>query len=386
MNKILFITTRYPFPITGGDKLRAFDILKFLSKKNQIDLVCLGNENQKKDKNLVFCKNTKVFYLPLLSKITNTIISFLKLEPLQNGYYLSSEMKNYINNIENKYDTIVCHLLRSSQYMPEKFKGKKVLEVTDLLSSNYRQTINQLSILNPLKYLYFVEKILVRRYEKNIFKKFKNIVFVSNKDSTKAKKSISHKNKIFTIGNAKNFDKRLYKYKKNNNKIIFIGNIKYLPNKLACKDFARNVLKKINFKYPKIEFHIIGDISLIDKLILKSYQNVIIHGKIKNLENVIKNSICGVCNVKVSTGFQNKVLSYMGFGIPSIMSTNAHINTKFKQNSEVLVFKNNEEFINKIFLLKENKSKANKLSINSITAVKKKYNMNKILSKYNKII
>ena len=47
MNKILFITTRYPFPITGGDKLRAFDILKFLSKKNQIDLVCLGNENQK---------------------------------------------------------------------------------------------------------------------------------------------------------------------------------------------------------------------------------------------------------------------------------------------------------------------------------------------------
>ena len=386
MNKILFITTRYPFPITGGDKLRAFDILKFLSKKNQIDLVCLGNENQKKDKNLLFCKNTKVFYLPLLSKITNTIISFLKLEPLQNGYYLSSEMKNYISNIENKYDTIVCHLLRSSQYMPEKFKGKKVLEVTDLLSSNYRQTINQLSILNPLKYLYFVEKILVRRYEKNIFKKFKNIVFVSNKDSTKAKKSISHKNKIFTIGNAKNFDKRLYKYKKNNNKIIFIGNIKYLPNKLACKDFARNVLKKINFKYPKIEFHIIGDISLIDKLILKSYQNVIIHGKIKNLENVIKNSICGVCNVKISTGFQNKVLSYMGFGIPSIMSTNAHINTKFKQNSEVLVFKNNEEFINKIFLLKENKSKANKLSINSITAVKKKYNMNKILSKYNKII
>ena len=386
MNKILFITTRYPFPITGGDKLRAFDILKFLSKKNQIDLVCLGNENQKKDKNLVFCKNTKVFYLPLLSKITNTIISFLKLEPLQNGYYLSSEMKNYISNIENKYDTIVCHLLRSSQYMPEKFKGKKVLEVTDLLSSNYRQTINQLSILNPLKYLYFVEKILVRRYEKNIFKKFKNIVFVSNKDSTKAKKSISHKNKIFTIGNAKNFDKRLYKYKKNNNKIIFIGNIKYLPNKLACKDFAKNILKKINFKYPKIEFHIIGDISLIDKLILKSYQNVIIHGKIKNLENVIKNSICGVCNVKISTGFQNKVLSYMGFGIPSIMSTNAHINTKFKQNSEVLVFKNNEEFINKIFLLKENKSKANKLSINSITAVKKKYNMNKILSKYNKII
>ena len=222
MNKILFITTRYPFPITGGDKLRAFDILKFLSRKNQIDLVCLGDKNQKKNKNLAFCKNIKVFYLPFLSKIINTIISFLKLEPLQNGYYSSYEMKHYINSIQNKYDTIVCHLLRSSQYMPERFKGKKVLEMTDLLSSNYRQTINQLSIFNPLKYLYFIEKILVHKYEKYIFKKFKNIVFVSNKDSAKAKKMLSNKNKKFTVGNAKTFGKRLFKYKKITTKLFLL--------------------------------------------------------------------------------------------------------------------------------------------------------------------
>ena len=43
MSKILFISTRYPFPIFGGDKLRSFGILKFLSKKNQVDVY----ENQK---------------------------------------------------------------------------------------------------------------------------------------------------------------------------------------------------------------------------------------------------------------------------------------------------------------------------------------------------
>ena len=52
-------------------------------------------------------------------------------------------------------------------------------------------------------------------------------------------------------------------------KIIFVGNIKYLPNKLACIDFTKNVLEKINLKYPEIEFHIIGDIGIIDKLLLK---------------------------------------------------------------------------------------------------------------------
>ena len=93
MSKILFVSTRYPFPIFGGDKLRSFDILKFLSRKNQVDLVCLGKENEIQKK-LAFCKDTKVFHLSFLSRIFNTIFSFLKLEPLQNGFCLSNEMKN----------------------------------------------------------------------------------------------------------------------------------------------------------------------------------------------------------------------------------------------------------------------------------------------------
>ena len=56
MKKILFITTRFPFPVLGGDKLRSFDILEFLSKKNQVDLVCLGEKNKIPKKNLTFAK------------------------------------------------------------------------------------------------------------------------------------------------------------------------------------------------------------------------------------------------------------------------------------------------------------------------------------------
>ena len=384
MSKILFISTRYPFPIFGGDKLRSFGILKFLSRKNQVDLVCLGKRNEMQ-KNLAFCRNIKIFHLGFLPRIINTIFSFLKLEPLQNGFCLSNEMKNYIDNVEDKYDTIICHLLRSSQYLPNKFKGKKILEMTDLPSLNYQQLINQLSILNPLKYIYAIEKFLVYRYEEKISGKFHNIVFVSNKDAQEAKKKISQK-KISVIGSADNFVSKLFKYKKNNNKIIFIGNINYIPNKLACYYFAKNILKKINLKYPKIKFHVIGNIGYLNKMLLGKYKNVVIHGKVNNLKNVIKNSICGLCNIKVSTGFQNKTLTYMSYGIPTILSMNAFVNTKFKKNREVLVFRNDEELIKNIYYLKNNKAKANQLSINSQKIIKKKYNRNKVLSKYNKII
>jgi len=384
MRKILLISTRYPFPIFGGDKLRLFSILKFLSKKNQVDLICLGKRDEI-PKKIAFCRNAKVFHLGFLPRIINTIFSFLKLEPLQNGFCLSNEMKNYIDNVEDKYDTIICHLLRSSQYLPNKFKGKKILEMTDLPSLNYQQLINQLSIFSPLKYIYAIEKLLVYKYEEKISYKFNNIVFVSNKDALEAKKKISPK-KISVIGSADNFVSKLFKYKKNNNKIIFIGNINYIPNKLACYYFAKNILKKINLKYPKIKFHVIGDIGYLDKLFLLKYRNVVIHGKVNNLRNVIKNSICGLCNVKISTGFQYKTLTYMSYGIPSILSVNAFVNTKFKKNREVLVFRNDEELIKNIYYLKSNKTKANQLSINSQKIIKKKYNGDKVLLKYNKII
>tara|TARA_Y100000590_G_scaffold464470_1_gene634003 strand:+ start:2941 stop:4101 length:1161 start_codon:yes stop_codon:yes gene_type:complete len=386
MKKILFISTRFPYPIFGGDKLRAFDILEFLSKKNQVDLVCLGEKDKDLKKNLKFCKNIKVFHTNLFSRIANSIFSFLKLEPLQNGYYLSNDMKNYINNVENKYDTIICHLLRSAQYLPTQFEGKKILEITDLQSLAYEQLINQLSFFNPLKYIYFIESLLVNIYEKKIFFNFHNIVFVSKKDATEAKSKISKAKKLYVVGNAKKFASRLFKYKKSNNKIIFIGNIKFIPNLLACVDFAKNGLKKINSKYPKIKFHIIGDIRYLDKLFLSKYKNVIVHGKVKNLKNVIKNSICGLCNVKVSTGFQNKTLSYMSYGIPAILSINSFSNTNFKKNKEVLVFRNDHELVKNIFSLIKNKKVANQLSINSQKIVKKNYNKNKILSKYNEII
>ena len=384
MSKILFISTRYPFPIFGGDKLRSFGILKFLSRKNQVDLVCLGKRNEMQ-KNLAFCRNIKIFHLGFLPRIINTIFSFLKLEPLQNGFCLSNEMKNYIDNVEGKYNTIICHLLRSSQYLPNKFKGKKILDMTDLLSLNYQQLINQLSIFNPLKYIYAIEKFLVYRYEEKISYKFNNIVFISNKDALEGRKKISPK-KISVIGSAGNFVSKLFKYKKSNNKIIFIGNINYIPNKLACYYFAKNILKKINLKYPKIKFHVIGNIGYLDKIFLGKYKNVVIHGKINNLRNVVKNSICGLCNVKISTGFQYKTLTYMSYGIPVILSANAFVNTKFKKNKEVLVFGNDEELIKNIYYLKNNKTKANQLSKNSQKIIKKKYNGNKVLLKYNKII
>ena len=121
MKKILFISTRYPLPVLGGDKIRAIGILKFLSKKNKVDLVCLTNKNLTKVIHPTICNTTKIFKISLISRLIYTILSLLKGEPLQVGFYYSKELKKYLEEVESNYNTIIFHTLRSCQYLPKNF-------------------------------------------------------------------------------------------------------------------------------------------------------------------------------------------------------------------------------------------------------------------------
>lgn len=387
MKKILFVSTRYPIPVFGGDKNRTVGILKFLSRKNRVDFVSLIKKNQIKTGDLNFCNNVKVFKISnIFTRSIKAIISTLSGKPLQIGFYHSKELKEYIAKVEKNYNTIVFHQLRGSQYLSESFKGKKILEMTDLQSLNYQQVFDRIYPLNPLRYIYALEKYLIQKYEKKVAKLFDKIVFISKKDSKKAGQILGYRKKIIYVNNGCNLNKNLFKFRKFNNKILFLGNIKYLPNKYACYHFVKKILVKLNELYPKFEFHIVGEINYFDKFKLKRYKNVVVHGPIKKLDYIFKNMSCAICNINIATGSQLKILTYMSYGIPTISSSISFKDTNLKKNKEIMVYKNDDEFIKNIKKVVQNKKLAKNLSIYSHRVIKNKYKWHKIFLKYNKII
>ena len=85
------------------------------------------------------------------------MLSFFPINPLQLGFFYSENAHKFIENQHHNYDVIIFHLLRSAKHIPSNFIGKKILEMTDVYSDNYKQTFDQISFLNPLSYLYFLE-------------------------------------------------------------------------------------------------------------------------------------------------------------------------------------------------------------------------------------
>ena len=172
MKKILFISTRNPYSNRyTGDIIGSKKIINMLKKNNVIDVVSLGDRKDFSQKNIFIFK--KPFFF---NKFLHALKSLILLQPIQLGFFYSNEMKIFINDNAVNYDIIFFYHIRSSQYLPKNYFGKKIIEMGDLYSNNYHQTFKNLNIFNPLKYIYFFESLLVKQLEKKIFRNFDKII------------------------------------------------------------------------------------------------------------------------------------------------------------------------------------------------------------------
>jgi hypothetical protein len=382
MKKILFISTRNPFSRRySGDVIRAKKFIYFLSKNNYVKVISSDVQDSKK-------KESKLSYEGFsspnfISKVFYIFCSLLKLNPLQLGYFYSPKIDEYVKNNYQNYDLIFLQSFRTAQYLPKNFKKKSILDMADLVSKNYKQTSKRLFFFNPIRIIYFIESLLLKRYEKICFNNFQKILLHSKKEINTLDKE--YKKKITQYSFGVDHIKKKYKFNKKNYKIIFIGNIKYAPNRNACFEFANKILPLICKIYPNVEFHIIGEISKIDKFFLKQKRNVKILDKVNNLEPYLDKVICGLANLKISSGIQTKLLTYMSYGIPSVCSQQVAENFDAIKESKISFYKNNEEMIKIILKLKKNKNFSLSSSKRALKTIKK-FKWDKILSVLNKVV
>ena len=367
MKKILFISVRDPFSERySGDVIRSKKFVQYLLKKNHVEVICLGSSNNVTTSKRLTVRSFKKDNL--LQSVINIFTSLFKFRPLHFSFFHSAEIKEFINDNYQNFDVIFCQSIRSFQFLSDKIYKKIILDMGDLYSKNYYQTFKELLFFNPLKIIYFIESIFVKKFE-NYCLKTADTTFLFSKREIGFLKNIE-KNKIIQINFGIDKIKNLYKYNKNNYKIIFIGNIKYTPNRQACLNFIKQIFPKLKSKFSNIEFHVFGEIRDIDKNFFMRAEGVKFYGKIKNLEPYLSKVICGLANLNISTGIQTKLLTYMSYGIPSISSKQVIENFDKISSNKMIYYKSNSDLVNLIIKLKENKSFSYQSSKRSLKAIK----------------
>lgn len=371
--KIFVLLSRFPYPLEKGDKLRAYNQIKFLSKNNEIHL-CTLNDTRLDEKSKAalkpFCKSIEVINLCKFASLLNIIFSFFNGNPLQVGYFYSSKAKRKIKKlIRNiKPDHIYCQLLRVAEYVKEQ-NIPKTLDYQDVFSKG----VERRSLTSPwyFKPILKIEYKRLLKYENRIFNYFDNKTIISKPD----RELIPHpeKDKIEIVINGvdtgffkpMNFEKEY--------EVVFTGNMGYPPNVNAAVFLGKKILPLVHKQKPEVRLTIAGATPHPDILALKS-DKIKVTGWVEDIRECYAKANIFIAPMLIGTGLQNKLLEAMSMKIPCITSDLANKALEAKNGEEILVGSSPEQFAGHILDLLNDKQMADKIAENGYNFVHRNYN------------
>ena len=371
---IIYLTSRFPYPINKGDKLRSYYQIKELSKSHEIHLISLS-EKSISEKNILalnkYCKSITFYKMIFFKRIFNLFKTLFNNRPFQVNYFYHYSIQKKINDkiAEINPDYIFCQLVRTAMYVKNNHTNAKVLDYMDSLSKGMERRIKISNIfMKPFVKLEFQR---LKKFENLAFEFFNKHIIISDND----RKEIAHNKKdtIEIIGNGidTNYFQKIdteIKYD-----IVFVGNLSYLPNIEAANFIAKEVLPKLLEKLPRIKVLIAGS-NPSNKVIKLANKNIEVQGWVEDIRKTYSSGKIFFAPMTIGSGLQNKLLEAMSSSIPCITSELSNKSLKAVEKKNILIGRSVNEYVNHIISLLDDEKIRKKIGESGRKYVVENYN------------
>jgi sugar transferase (PEP-CTERM/EpsH1 system associated) len=345
---ILFIVSRFPYPLEKGDKLRAFYQLKELSKEYNVTLICTTDIPVSTEHEQIvnqFCTKIHIFQLTKLGLLFQLFRTILGTKPLQVHYFYRKSIHRKIKAIiaESKPAHIYCQLIRVSEYVKNEHLVPKTLDYMDALSKGMERRIQTESWYK--KWFYRLESKRLKHYERRIFDYFEHKTIISKQDRNLIYHPDNQDIVVVPNGIDESFFETLSIEKDYD--LLFTGNFSYAPNIEAAIYLAEEILPRLHKKGIPCKLLLSGASPSKRVLELQS-QHITVTGWVDDIRTSYQRSRIFVAPLFIGTGLQNKLLEAMASGLPCIttpLSNNALGGT---DGENILLAEDIDTFVEKI--------------------------------------
>ncbi len=341
--KLLIITSRVPWPLDKGDKLRIYHQIRYLSKSFDVELIALSSDkNTEKDaysELIKYCHKIHFISLSKTSIALGVLKSFFNGLPLQLGYFYNKSIDNEIESIilKSKPDFIYGQLVRVAEYMKNS-SLPKVLDLQDALSAGLKRRSEKSKGL--FKLILKMEYKRMLAYEKNRLLDFTALSIITQADKDLLPEEIMNKTEIVPNGVDFNF------FKEQNIpdefEIVFTGNMAYPPNVLAASFLVKSIMPIVWESIPKARVLLAGASPHASVLDLAN-SRVEVSGWIDDIRDAYAKASVFVAPMQIGTGLQNKLLEAMAMKLPCVTSELANKALKAENNKQILIASDNDE-------------------------------------------
>lgn len=386
--KILVLTSRFPFPLEKGDKLRIYHQMRELARAgHEVVLIALA-ETPVSDAFLQalkpFCSRVYALKLTKIAVLGNILRNILRGPrlPFQVAYFFNSNINRHIQSIisDEKPDHIYCHLVRMSEYVKDE-NLPKTLDFMDAFGAGTERR----AAISPLflRPLWRFEAKLMHDYEKNIAPHFSNLTIISEQDRERL--PISAK-AVSVVGNGVDIDFfNLINYKKKlelinpelikNKKLIknesivindkqllkddelflkddelinpnlvlnkqydicFVGNLGYYSNVEAVRFLITHIVPLLKKEKPDIKILLAGARPTAEIQEFAN-ENITVIGWLDDIRAAYADSRILVAPLMHGIGQQNKILEAMAMGVPVVSTSRVNNAIGATPETEILV-------------------------------------------------
>ncbi len=363
--KILVLTSRFPYPLEKGDKLRIYYQIRELHRAgHKISLVSLTEESIKDadyQEVKAFCETIHTFPISRFSIFSHTAMNILRgiKRPFQVAYFYDRTVHKAINHLleTEKPDHIHCHLARMSPYIQD-VNLPKTLDFMDAFGAGTSRRAEISSFL--LRPFWLFEARLMHNYEALIAAKFDFSTIISEQDKQRLPlNEASSDVHVIPNGvdtdffNVHNFEKDHRKTIEKKYDICFVGNLGYYSNVEAMRFLVKKILPLVIEKKGDIKVLLAGARPTAE---IQRFANehITVVGWLDDIREAYAQSRILVAPLMHGIGQQNKILEAMSMNVPVITTSRVNKAIGSTAEKEILLADTEGDFAEQILRLLQN--------------------------------
>ena len=348
MPGLLFLSQRIPYPPNKGEKIRAYQILKYLTQHFTVHLGCLVDDplDEPYEATLAeMCASSHFAHLDRRRARWQCLSGLLTGEPLSVTFYRDAGLQHWVRDLvaREKPEVIFVYSSNMAPYILDLRAGvpRVVVDLVDVDSEKWRAYAETGQGL--MRFVHRREWHKTAALEARIARECDWCSFVSDDEAALfAQGNPGVEGKIRGISNGVDhlyFDPSLPfapLFATDRANFVFTGTMDYPPNIEAVRWFAQEILPAIQVRLPRAQFHIVGASPAPEVTALAELPGVFVTGRVADVRPYLAHATAAVAPMRIGRGIQNKVLEAMAMARPVIVTTDALVGINAIPGTEVL--------------------------------------------------
>ncbi len=393
--RILWLKTELLHPVDKGGKIRSYHLLKQLKTNHQITYLTLDDGAAPPDavaSASEYCdeliriphatreKFSAGFYAELAANMASSL-------PYAIRKYKSMQMTRAIEEVENRFDVVICDFLAPAVNLPAKLQTPVVLFQHNVEAEIWRRHYEVQSNAVKKRYLYWQWRKM-QKFERVACRRMDRVVAVSEADSQMMERDYDLE-KVYDIptGVDVDFFRPGTAASARPNSLVFTGSMDWLPNEDAINYFTQQILPLIKNAVPDVSITVVGrNPSRSLQELGKREPSITVTGRVDDVRPYMEKAAAYVVPLRIGGGTRLKIYEALAMEKPTISTTVGAEGLDIKNGEHILLADTPSDFANAVVRVFREPGFAQQLGANAAQTVRERFSWHKVAMEFQSIL